>query len=40
LDFREVDVVMVFVAKGRFVGGRAMMMARNPVTIISATKLG
>jgi cobalt-precorrin-6B (C15)-methyltransferase len=40
LGFREMDVVMVFVAKGRFVEGRVMMMARNPVTIISATKFG
>ncbi|MBT0158368.1 precorrin-6Y C5,15-methyltransferase (decarboxylating) subunit CbiT [Candidatus Bathyarchaeota archaeon A05DMB-2] len=38
LDFRDVEVVQVFVAKGKEVGCGTMMLARNPVTIISATK--
>lgn len=38
LNFRDVDVVLVFVAKGREVNTGTMMLARNPITIISATK--
>jgi len=38
LRFRDVDVVQVFVAKGKEVSAGTMMMARNPITIISATK--
>ena len=38
LNFKDVDVTLVFVAKGREVDSRTMMMARNPITIISATK--
>jgi len=38
LDFKEVDVITVFVAKGKKVRSGTMMLARNPITIISATK--
>lgn len=38
LNFKDVDVVLVFVAKGREVNTGTMMLARNPITIISATK--
>jgi cobalt-precorrin-6B (C15)-methyltransferase len=38
LNFKNVDVTTVFVAKGRKVDSRTMMVARNPITIISATK--
>jgi cobalt-precorrin-6B (C15)-methyltransferase len=38
LRFRDVDVVQVFVAKGKDIGAGTMMLARNPITIISATK--
>ncbi|MBM4400633.1 MAG: precorrin-6Y C5,15-methyltransferase (decarboxylating) subunit CbiT [Crenarchaeota archaeon] len=38
LGFKEVDVIMVFVAKGKEVSAGTMMLARNPITIISATK--
>jgi cobalt-precorrin-6B (C15)-methyltransferase len=38
LGFKEVDVIMVFVAKGKEVSSGTMMLARNPITIVSATK--
>jgi len=38
LGFKEVDVIMVFVAKGKEVSAGTMMLARNPITIVSATK--
>jgi cobalt-precorrin-6B (C15)-methyltransferase len=38
LNFKEIDVIMVFVAKGKEVSSGTMMLARNPITIISATK--
>jgi len=38
LNFREIDVTTVFVAKGKWVDAGVMMIARNPITIISATK--
>jgi cobalt-precorrin-6B (C15)-methyltransferase len=38
LGFKEVDVIMVFVAKGKAVSSGTMMLARNPITIVSATK--
>lgn len=38
LNFKDFDVVLVFVAKGREVNTGTMMLARNPITIISATK--
>ncbi len=37
-DFKELDVITVFVAKGQEVPSGMMMLARNPITIISATK--
>jgi len=39
LGFKEVDAITVFVAKGRAVSSGTMMMARNPITIVSATKV-
>ena len=36
--FEDVDVVQVFVVKGKQVPSGTMMLARNPITIISATK--
>ena len=39
LNFRDIDVTTVFVAKGKRVDAGVMMMARNPITIISATKV-
>jgi len=38
LKFKDTDVILVFVAKGREVNAGTMMLARNPITIISATK--
>lgn len=38
LGFKELDVAQLFVAKGRQVPSGTMMLARNPVTVISATK--
>jgi cobalt-precorrin-6B (C15)-methyltransferase len=38
LNFKEVDAITVFVAKGKEVSSGTMMQARNPITIISATK--
>lgn len=38
LNFKDVDVTLVSVAKGRTVDSGTMMLARNPITIISATK--
>lgn len=38
LGFKDIDVITVFVAKGKEVNKRTMMLARNPITIISATK--
>ncbi len=40
LRFGDIDVAAIFVAKGKFVSGGVMMLARNPITVISATKLG
>jgi cobalt-precorrin-6B (C15)-methyltransferase len=39
LGFTDVDVAEVFVAKGKQISTGTMMMARNPITIVSATKL-
>ncbi|MBC7130269.1 precorrin-6Y C5,15-methyltransferase (decarboxylating) subunit CbiT [Candidatus Bathyarchaeota archaeon] len=39
LGFGEVDVTTAFIAKGRQVPSGVMMMARNPITIIAATKI-
>jgi len=38
LGFKDMDVAQLFVAKGRAVSSGTMMMARNPITVISATK--
>jgi cobalt-precorrin-6B (C15)-methyltransferase len=37
LGFADIDVTQLFVAKGKQVTSGTMMMARNPITIISAT---
>jgi cobalt-precorrin-6B (C15)-methyltransferase len=39
LGYRDIDVASVSVAKGKQINSGTMMMARNPVTIVSATKL-
>jgi len=39
LGYRDIDVVNISVAKGKQINSGTMMMARNPVTIVSATKL-
>ncbi len=39
LGFRDIDVANISVAKGKQINSGTMMMARNPITIISATKL-
>ena len=36
--FKELDITLVFVAKGKHIDHGTMMLARNPITIISATK--
>ena len=38
LDFDSVDITQVTIAKGRSTTTGTMMLARNPVTILSATK--
>jgi cobalt-precorrin-6B (C15)-methyltransferase len=39
LGYQDIDVASIQVAKGKQVSSGTMMFARNPVTIISATKL-
>jgi cobalt-precorrin-6B (C15)-methyltransferase len=39
LGFKDIDVAQLFVAKGKQINIGTMMMARNPVTIVSASKL-
>lgn len=39
LGLRDVDVTHISVAKGKQISSGTMMMARNPITIVSATKL-
>jgi cobalt-precorrin-6B (C15)-methyltransferase len=39
LGFRDVDVAHISVAKGKQISSGTMMMARNPITIVSASKL-
>jgi len=39
LGYRDIDVADISVAKGKQINSGTMMMARNPVTIVSATKL-
>lgn len=38
LDFKDVDITQVTISKSRKTSKGTMMLARNPVTIISATK--
>ncbi len=38
VGFKDIEAVEVFVAKGKAVPAGTMMLARNPITIISATK--
>ncbi len=39
LGFKDVDVAHISVAKGKQINSGTMMRARNPITIVSATKL-
>ena len=39
LGFKDIDVTHISVAKGKQINSGTMMMARNPITIVSATKL-
>jgi cobalt-precorrin-6B (C15)-methyltransferase len=38
LGFKDLDVTHISVAKGKQINSGTMMMARNPITIVSATK--
>lgn len=38
LGFRDIDITHISVAKGKQINSGTMMMARNPITIVSATK--
>jgi cobalt-precorrin-6B (C15)-methyltransferase len=38
MEFKDVEVVEIFAAKGKTTGTGTMMLARNPITIVSATK--
>ena len=38
LNFKEIDIALISVAKGKQINSGTMMMARNPITIVSATK--
>jgi len=38
LGLKDIDVVHISVAKGKQINSGTMMMARNPITIVSATK--
>jgi cobalt-precorrin-6B (C15)-methyltransferase len=39
LGFTDIDVTHISVAKGKQINSGTMMMARNPIIIVSATKL-
>jgi cobalt-precorrin-6B (C15)-methyltransferase len=39
VGFNDIDVAQIFVAKGKEVPSGTMMLAKNPITIISATKI-
>ncbi len=39
LGFQDVDVAHISVAKGKQINSGTMMLARNPITIVSATKV-
>lgn len=38
LGFKDIDIAHISVAKGKQISTGTMMMARNPITIVSATK--
>ena len=38
LNFKSVDITQITISKSRKTSTGTMMLARNPVTIISATK--
>ena len=38
LGYKDIDIANISVAKGKQINSGTMMMARNPITIISATK--
>jgi cobalt-precorrin-6B (C15)-methyltransferase len=38
LGFKDIDIAYISVAKGKQINSGTMMMARNPVTVVSATK--
>ena len=38
LGFKDIDIAHISIAKGKQINSGTMMMARNPITIISATK--
>ncbi len=38
LDFKEIDITQITIGKSRKTSTGTMMLARNPVTVISATK--
>jgi cobalt-precorrin-6B (C15)-methyltransferase len=38
LNFKDIDIAHISVAKGKQINSGTMMMARNPITIVSATK--
>ena len=38
LDFADVDITQITISKSRKTSTGTMMLARNPVTVISATK--
>ncbi len=38
LGFKDIDIAYISVAKGKQINSGTMMMARNPITIVSATK--
>jgi cobalt-precorrin-6B (C15)-methyltransferase len=39
LGYKDIDITHISVAKGKQINSGTMMMARNPITIVSATKL-
>jgi cobalt-precorrin-6B (C15)-methyltransferase len=39
LGFKDIDIAHISVAKGKQINSGTMMMARNPIMIVSATKL-
>jgi cobalt-precorrin-6B (C15)-methyltransferase len=38
LGFKDIDIAYISVAKGKQINSGTMMMARNPITVVSATK--